>query len=323
MKKTKKIPKLGLHKLITFVYLPLSTAFCIYVAIGNVFDIGRLQLQGLPDYIEAVTLMLPFVTAILHFMAIIGLIGLTRFGLRIILFSSIFRTLLELFITYGVLTAKNTEEAVAYLISCIFNILVYIYYRRRECYFVKGGQSLKKAYEIIKKAEEIQKAVEEPQKSKEEETPAEKEETPSPAEGTVQEKEETLPPLQNEETEQAAQVEEAVPLQSEDVDGESFKSIKADFPLDGIVKRTRYIYEVEKKVGNVKLLQATLNIYDDKTIVEIEVENTSSETYSSSTWKFGECTFTSTTPIEAGITTIAAEAEKPLTRLEISLVDVK
>lgn len=319
MKKTKKIPKLGLHKLITFVYLPLSTAFCIYVAIGNVFDIGRLQLQGLPDYIEAVTLMLPFVTAILHFLALIGLLGLTRFGLRIILFSSIFRTFLELFITYGALTAKNTEEAAAYLIGCLFNILVYIYYRRRECYFVKGGQSLKKANEIIKKAEEIQKAVEEPRESKEKETPAEKEEAPAPAEETVQEKEET-PPLQKEETEQT---EESVPLQSEDVDREGFKSIKPDFSLDGIVKRTRYIYEVEKKVGNVKLLQATLNIYENKTIVEIEVENTSSETYSSSTWKFGECTFTSTTPIEAGITTIAAEAEKPLTRLEISLVDVK
>lgn len=313
MKKTKKIPKLGLHKLITFLYLPLSTAFCIYVAIGNVFDIGRLQLQGLPDYIEAVTLMLPFVTAILHFLALIGLIGLTRFGLRMILFSSIFRTFLELFITYGALTAKNTEEAVAYLISCLFNILVYIYYRRRECYFVKGGQSLKKADEIIKKAEEIRKAVEEPRESKEEEIPAGKEESPAQAE-------ETLPPLQKEVTEQT---EEEVPLQSEDVDRESFRSINADFSPDGIVKRTRYIYEVEKRVGNVKLLQATLNIYEDKTIVEIEVENTSSETYSSSTWKFDECTFTSTTPIETGITTIRAEAEKPLKRLEISLVDVK
>ena len=150
--------RLGFHKFFTIVYLPLSIAFSVFVAIGNYFSIGRLELTSLFSYIEAVSLMLPYVAAVLNTVALIGLLGFTSFGRRTILFSETFKILLLLFVIFGNMVEGNMVKALIASLIAIFDAFVYGYYKSREEYFVVGGRSYKetRAYFLNKdKKEEV------------------------------------------------------------------------------------------------------------------------------------------------------------------------
>ena len=134
--------RLGFHKFFTIVYLPLSIAFSVFVAIGNYFSIGRLELTSLFSYIEAVSLMLPYIAAVLNTVALIGLLGFTSFGRRTILFSETFKILLLLFVIFGNMVEGNMVKALIASLIAIFDAFVYGYYRSREEYFVVGNKGV-------------------------------------------------------------------------------------------------------------------------------------------------------------------------------------
>lgn len=153
MKNENALPKLGLHKFITIVLLPLTIAVSIYVAIGNVFSIGRVELTSISGYIDALILMLPFVTAILFTVSLVGLLGLTHFGRRSILFSTTFLTIMLILIIFGKLLAGRVYYALIFTAVAFVYMLIYAYYRRRDYYFVKDGQSLGDAKALQKSTE--------------------------------------------------------------------------------------------------------------------------------------------------------------------------
>jgi hypothetical protein len=153
MKNENALPKLGLHKFITIALLPLTIAVSIYVAIGNVFSIGRVELTSISGYIDALILMLPFVTAILFTVSLVGLLGLTHFGRRSILFSTTFLTIMLILIIFGKLLAGRVYYALIFTAVAFIYMLIYAYYRRRDYYFVKDGQSLGDAKALQKSTE--------------------------------------------------------------------------------------------------------------------------------------------------------------------------
>ena len=158
MKNENALPKLGLHKFITIVLMPLTIAMSIYIAIGNVFSIGRVELTSFYGYVDALILMLPFVTAVLFTVSLVGLLGLTHFGRRSILFSTTFLTIMLIIIISGKLIAGSVYYALIFTAVAFVYMLIYAYYRRRDYYFVKDGQSLGEAKALQKSTEDISDA---------------------------------------------------------------------------------------------------------------------------------------------------------------------
>lgn len=302
MNKETGLPKLGMHKFITIFYLPITIAFYFYVAVGNIYDIGRLTFTSIEGYIDAFILMFPFVTVILFTVALVGLLGLTHFGRRAILFSTTFRILMMLIIIFGEMTYGNSLMAALYTAACVVNILVFAYYRRRELYFVKDGQTLAEAYAMRRRSQmpsPVRKSTSSP--------------SPAPEAETGEEK--------TEEEEKPAEEEK-----KDEAEGEiivAVSDVSTEYTSSEVVKRCTFIYTPERK-KEVNLLSASLDILKGKTIVSLEVENTGDKTYTESDWLFMTDTkYTSKTPVNKGKTVIKAEINQPVDRISITLAEVR
>ncbi len=246
--------KLSFHRFITYIYLPLVIALNIYIAIGNVFPLRRANLLSL----ETIALLLPYFTVILYSVSLVELLGK---GSKMILFSVVFRTVLELPLIIGELIEGGIKTAFFYAVNVAVNVAIFIYYR-------------KSASLVSSKTEPLEEK-KEPPKVKE-----------------IKKEEEPL----------------------------AFKSIGRDFSTQGLVKKTKYIYDTP---DTVKLLEATLNIFEDRTIIEMTVENTSGKIFTSSTWKLGDRLFTSDSIITGGKTMIVVLANRPLEKLTIEKVEAR
>ena len=302
MNKETGLPKLGMHKFITIFYLPITIAFYFYVAVGNIYDIGRLTFTSLEGYIDAFILMFPFVTVILFTVALVGLLGLTHFGRRAILFSTTFRILMMLIIIFGEMTYGNTLMAALYTAACVVNILVFAYYRRRELYFVKDGQTLAEAY-AMRRRSQMPAPVKKTAPAPEPEEAKAVEETPVEEEKPAEEEE-----------------------KKEEDDGEiivAVSDVSTEYTSSDVVKRCTFIYTPDRK-KDVNLLSASLDILKKKTVVSLEVENTGDKSYTESDWLFmTDIKYTSSTPIEKGKTVIKAEINQPVDRITIVLTEVR
>ena len=245
--------KLSFHRFITYIYLPLVIALNIYIAIGNVFPLRRVNLLSL----ETIALLLPYFTVILYSISLVELLGKGR---KMILFSVVFRTVLELPLIIGELIKGGIKTAFFYAVNVAVNVAIFIYYR-------------KSVSRVSSKTEPLEEK-KEPPKVKE--------------------------------------IKEEEPL--------AFKSIGRDFSTQGLVRKTKYFYDTP---DTVKLLEATLNIFEDRTIIEMTIENTSGNIYTSSTWKLGDTLFTSDSIITGGKTMIVVLANRPLEKLTIEKVEVR
>lgn len=245
--------KLSFHRFITYIYLPLVIALNIYIAIGNVFPLRRVNLLSL----ETIALLLPYFTVILYSVSLVELLGKGR---KMILFSVVFRTVLELPLIIGELIKGGIKTAFFYAVNVAVNVAIFIYYR-------------KSASRVSSKTEPLEEK-KEPPKVKE--------------------------------------IKEEEPL--------AFKSIGRDFSTQGLVRKTKYFYDTP---DTVKLLEATLNIFEDRTIIEMTIENTSGKIFTSSTWKLGDALFTSDSIITGGKTMIVVLANRPLEKLTIEKVEVR
>lgn len=280
--------RLGFHKFFTIVYLPLSIAFSVFVAIGNYFSIGRLELTSLFSYIEAVSLMLPYVAAVLNTVALIGLLGFTSFGRRTILFSETFKILLLLFVIFGNMVEGNMVKALIASLIAIFDAFVYGYYKSREEYFVVGGRSYKetRAYFLNKdKKEEVkmpnsvcpcstkscsalsEKTTNNCCAKKVEEPKVEEPKTEEPKTDVEKEEEQKM-----EETKKETVIDE---LKLTPFDGE--------VALKDTIKKTTVIYS-NKDNDSVKMISSTLILLKDKTILNILVDNPTDETFVKEEW---------------------------------------
>ncbi len=311
MKNETGLPKLVMHKFITIFYLPITIAFYVYVAIGNIYDIGRLTFTTMEGYINAFILMFPFVTVILFTVSLVGLLGLTHFGRRAILFSTTFRILMMLVIIFGEMTYGKLTASALYAALCVINILVYAYYRRRELYFVVDGQSLSDAYVMQKRStmpKPVKRTAPVVAAAAEEKAPAEEEKKDEAVE---------------------AEKEEEKPSEEADEDGDSeeesvitVSDAGTEYSSTDVLKKCKFIYAPDKK-SSVRLTSAVLDILKGKTIVYLTLENTSDKEYSKSDWIFmKDIRYTSKTPIGKGETTIKAEINQPVDRLSISLEEV-
>ena len=245
--------KLSFHRFITYIYLPLVIALNIYIAIGNVFPLRRVNLLSL----ETIALLLPYFTVILYSVSLVELLGKGR---KMILFSVVFRTVLELPLIIGELIEGGIKTAFFYAVNVAVNVAIFIYYR--------------KSVSLVSSKTEPLEEKKEPPKVKE--------------------------------------IKEEEPL--------AFKSIGRDFSTQGLVRKTKYFYDTP---DTVKLLEATLNIFEDRTIIEMTIENTSGNIYTSSTWKLGDTLFTSDSIITGGKTMIVVLANRPLEKLTIEKVEVR
>lgn len=245
--------KLSFHRFITYIYLPLVIALNIYIAIGNVFPLRRVNLLSL----ETIALLLPYFTVILYSVSLVELLGKGR---KMILFSVVFRTVLELPLIIGELIKGGIKTAFFYAVNVAVNVAIFIYYR--------------KSVSLVSSKTEPLEEKKEPPKVKE--------------------------------------IKEEEPL--------AFKSIGRDFSTQGLVRKTKYFYDTP---DTVKLLEATLNIFEDRTIIEMTIENTSGNIYTSSTWKLGDALFTSDSIITGGKTMIVVLANRPLEKLTIEKVEVR
>ena len=247
--------KLSFHRFITYIYLPLVIALNIYIAIGNVFPLRRVNLLSL----ETIALLLPYFTVILYSISLVELLGKGR---KMILFSVVFRTVLELPLIIGELIKGGIKTAFFYAVNVAVNVAIFIYYR--------------KSVSLVSSKTEPLEEKKEPPKVKE-----------------IKEEEEE-------------------PL--------AFKSIGRDFSTQGLVRKTKYFYDTP---DTVKLLEATLNIFEDRTIIEMTIENTSGKIFTFSTWKLGDALFTSDSIITGGKTMIVVLANRPLEKLTIEKVEVR
>ena len=245
--------KLSFHRFITYIYLPLAIALNIYIAIGNVFPLRRVNLLSL----ETIALLLPYFTVILYSVSLVELLGKGR---KMILFSVVFRTVLELPLIIGELIEGGIKTAFFYAVNVAVNVAIFIYYR--------------KSVSLVSSKTEPLEEKKEPPKVKE--------------------------------------IKEEEPL--------AFKSIGRDFSTQGLVRKTKYFYDTP---DTVKLLEATLNIFEDRTIIEMTIENTSGKIFTSSTWKLGDALFTSDSIITGGKTMIVVLANRPLEKLTIEKVEVR
>lgn len=245
--------KLSFHRFITYIYLPLVIALNIYIAIGNVFPLRRVNLLSL----ETIALLLPYFTVILYSVSLVELLGKGR---KMILFSVVFRTVLELPLIIGELIEGGIKTAFFYAVNVAVNAAIFIYYR--------------KSVSLVSSKTEPLEEKKEPPKVKE--------------------------------------IKEEEPL--------AFKSIGRDFSTQGLVRKTKYFYDTP---DTVKLLEATLNIFEDRTIIEMTIENTSGKIFTSSTWKLGDALFTSDSIITGGKTMIVVLANRPLEKLTIEKVEVR
>lgn len=307
MKKETGLPKLGMHKFITIFYLPITIAFYFYVAVGNIYDIGRLTFTTMEGYINAFILMFPFVTVVLFTVSLVGLLGLTHFGRRAILFSTTFRILMMLIIIFGEMTYGKLGMAALYSVSCVINILVYAYYRRRELYFVVDGQSLSEAY-VMQRRSTMPKPVKRTAPVAEEKAAAEEEKKDEPAAEPEEKKEES-----GEEAEDKADKEKVIAV----------SDVETEYSSTDVLKKCRFIYTPDKN-RSVNLTSAALDILKGKTILALTLENTSDKEYTESDWVFmKDIPYTSKTPIGKGETTVRAEINQPVDRISIVLEEVR
>lgn len=307
MKKETGLPKLVMHKFITIFYLPITIAFYFYVAVGNIYDIGRLTFTTMEGYINAFILMFPFVTVVLFTVSLVGLLGLTHFGRRAILFSTTFRILMMLIIIFGEMTYGKLGMAALYAVSCVINILVYAYYRRRELYFVVDGQSLSEAY-VMQRRSTMPKPVKRTSPAAEEKAAAEEEKKDEPAAEPEEKKEES-----GEEAEDKADKEKVIAV----------SDVETEYSSTDVLKKCRFIYTPDKN-RSVNLTSAALDILKGKTILALTLENTSDKEYTESDWVFmKDIPYTSKTPIEKGETTVRAEINQPVDRISIVLEEVR
>ena len=307
MKKETGLPKLVMHKFITIFYLPITIAFYFYVAVGNIYDIGRLTFTTMEGYINAFILMFPFVTVVLFTVSLVGLLGLTHFGRRAILFSTTFRILMMLIIIFGEMAYGKLGMAALYSVSCVINILVYAYYRRRELYFVVDGQSLSEAY-VMQRRSTMPKPVKRTAPAAEEKAAAEEEKKDEPAAEPEEKKEES-----GEEAEDKADKEKVIAV----------SDVETEYSSTDVLKKCRFIYTPDKN-RSVNLTSAALDILKGKTILALTLENTSDKEYTESDWVFmKDIPYTLKTPIGKGETTVRAEINQPVDRISIVLEEVR
>ena len=276
--------RLGFHKFFTIVYLPLSIAFSVFVAIGNYFSIGRLELTSLFSYIEAVSLMLPYIAAVLNTVALIGLLGFTSFGRRTILFSETFKILLLLFVIFGNMVEGNMVKALIASLIAIFDAFVYGYYRSREEYFVVGGRSYKetRAYFLNKEKKEAVKIPNSvcPCSTTNCSILSEKTTNNCCAKKAKEPKAEE-PKAEERNKEEEQKMEET--NKETVIDELKLTPFDEEVALKDTIKKTTVIYS-NKDNDSVKMISSTLILLRDKTILNILVDNPTDETFVKEEW---------------------------------------
>ena len=316
--------RLGFHRFFTIVYLPLSIAFSVFVAIGNYFSIGRLELTSLFSYIEAVSLMLPYVAAVLNTVALIGLLGFTSFGRRTILFSETFKILLLLFVIFGNMVEGNMVKALIASIIAIFDAFVYGYYRSREEYFVEGGRSYKetRAYFLNKEKKEEDKMPNYvcPCSTTSCSIPSEKTTNNCCAKKAEEPKAEE-PKVEEENKEEEQKMEET--NKETVIDELKLIPFDGEVALKDTIKKTTVIYS-NKDNDSVKMISSTLILLKDKTILNILVDNSTDETFVKEEWLIQNRVhyISEKELLPKAQTTLSFEINRVTDRLSISLLSL-
>ena len=82
------------HQFYTYVYLPLSAVLALFVALGRFYYTKTISLDGFRGWIELVHTIYPMVCCVLSVITLPFLIGKTKTGRELVLFSQAFKALL-------------------------------------------------------------------------------------------------------------------------------------------------------------------------------------------------------------------------------------
>ena len=316
--------RLGFHKFFTIVYLPLSIAFSVFVAIGNYFSIGRLELTSLFSYIEAVSLMLPYIAAVLNTVALIGLLGFTSFGRRTILFSETFKILLLLFVIFGNMVEGNMVKALIASLIAIFDAFVYGYYRSREEYFVVGGRSYKetRAYFLNKEKKEAVKIPNSVCPCSTTNCSILSEKTTNNCCAKKAEEPKAEEPKAEERNKEEEQKMEETNKETV-IDELKLTPFDEEVALKDTIKKTTVIYS-NKDNDSVKMISSTLILLRDKTILNILVDNPTDETFVKEEWLIQNRVhyISEKELLPKAQTTLSFEINRVTDRLSISLLSL-
>ena len=316
--------RLGFHKFFTIVYLALSIAFSVFVAIGNYFSIGRLELTSLFSYIEAVSLMLPYIAAVLNTVALIGLLGFTSFGRRTILFSETFKILLLLFVIFGNMVEGNMVKALIASLIAIFDAFVYGYYRSREEYFVVGGRSYKetRAYFLNKEKKEAVKIPNSVCPCSTTNCSILSEKTTNNCCAKKAEEPKAEEPKAEERNKEEEQKMEETNKETV-IDELKLTPFDEEVALKDTIKKTTVIYS-NKDNDSVKMISSTLILLRDKTILNILVDNPTDETFVKEEWLIQNRVhyISEKELLPKAQTTLSFEINRVTDRLSISLLSL-
>lgn len=294
------------HQFYTYVYLPLSAVLALFVALGRFYYIKTISLDGFRGWIELVHTIYPMVCCVLSVITLPFLIGKTKTGRELVLFSQTFKALLCLVIIASYLAFGNALPALIYTILVFLMALVYGYYRMREWEFDPVTIPLsrreipvppkKEALAVSTDDKEEPEAVQEVKDTKEEKA----------------EKEEEI--LEEEVKPEPVTKEKEIEIKESTTDVSSLEVVK----ITSIISATFVLN------SPIILEEVVIKTRTEDSFVSIKVRNISNKDFVSSTWKMdGTRDFKSNKRISSGSeTTIDAIINVPTDRASFSLSSI-
>lgn len=296
MKKDNEGPRLplGFHRIFTYLLLPLSIGFGLYVSLGRVPALQNLTVTTPKEAFGTILLFFPIVSVVLDSVSFIGLLGFRRYGRKATLFTATFKSLVALVSMVTVfLSTGSYRDVGVYLLVAICSLLVYCYYLHKGRFFPQSGSTWEKNREAYQAAFRIVL----PSEKEEEEAPVVEETKEEETEDAIPEEERNLPPL----------VRDRVPYTDK---------------LQ-VLKKTRITTGTFYKEEPLMVKEIRLSLLENnRTAFEFDVVDRSPKEFLSAEWLVnGKYTYTSPLDFFPGdITTVKAELTENEDRMKITLL---
>ena len=308
------------HTLYTFVYLPLSIALAIFVALGHSYMLLSAELSSPVLWIDYIGLIFPWISAIFGMVTLPLLSGRYPSGRRAVLFSSILKGLLSLTLTARFFYFGHIAQGIAYSLLTILFALIYAYYRKLWWFFLPQRYLEMMVDDAPEDEEAKEEATGEEETKEEVEIPAETEEN-SEAEAEAEAEAETE--AENEEKAPASSDEEKASDNAEE-EPVAVTECLDELSEDEKVKITSYVPSFFFLEEPLVVENITLTVAEKRTLLEIKVLNVSPSDFFTSLWSVNETkTFVSSLPLFSGKeATIRAMINVPTDRVDISLLSL-
>lgn len=119
------------HDFYTVFYLPISIVVSLICTINSINALRNVVANSLFSYLEITSLIFPLIVFVLNTFSFFVLLGSEKKGIKDLLFSSTFKTLLSIFVLFYFMLQYDMKRALIVFITGLFNSFIYGYYVRR------------------------------------------------------------------------------------------------------------------------------------------------------------------------------------------------